>query len=322
MIPGMGRLSRPPLPNSVGSKKKEKSKLKKQINTQTFLQQKKKRKLEKARKKLEQSGQPSLIGKIKSIFTGVGNSILDRDRKTKLQEKVQKMTEKLHQNNNRIKSLQSSKNIVKKEIENINKFRNDKKREKEVTKRLEELERKNEKKTKKNKKKQTNNQQPSNNIQQPQIKPNNTLTKTNTNLPKLNTPQIKQPNTSTKTNLSNTQSQIKPSNNTLTKTNTNLPKLNKTPQIQSNNKTRKNKKYIKGQTQGSTSTNGLSMREKRKEKSELKRIIKGININYNSKGKTYEDILKDYETLKTQSKNTNNMLVLNPRLFNKKSTNV
>jgi hypothetical protein len=41
---------------------------------------------------------------------------------------------------------------------------------------------------------------------------------------------------------------------------------------------------------------------------------------YNSKGKTYEDILKDYETLKTQSKNTNNMSVLNPRLFNKKST--
>ena len=70
------------------------------------------------------------------------------------------------------------------------------------------------------------------------------------------------------------------------------------------------------------------MREKRKEKAELKRIIKGINPNYNSKGKTYEDILKDYETLKTQSKNTNNMSVLNPRLFNKKgkgtqnSTNV
>jgi len=322
MLPGMGRLSRPPPPNSLSRLKNQKRKIKKKINTQTFLKDKEKRKLEKARRKLEQSGQPSLIGKIKGIFTGVGNSILDQDRKTKLQNKLQKMTEKLHRYNQTINSIQSSKNIVKKEIENIKRIRNDEKTQKKITDTLEKQAEEKLKKTKKNKK--TNNLQP-------QKQPNNTTTKTNLQntpqqiKPSNNTQQPqKQPNASTKTNLSNTQQQIKPSNNTSTKPNinTNLPKINNTTEIKpSNNQTRKNKKiYIKGQTQGSTSINGLSMREKRKEKSELKRIIKGININYNSKGKTYEDILKDYETLRKTSKNTNNMSVLNPRLFNKKST--
>ena len=50
------------------------------------------------------------------------------------------------------------------------------------------------------------------------------------------------------------------------------------------------------------------------------------NPNYNSKGKTYEEILKYYKKLREKSTNTNTntntniMSGLNHRLFNKKST--
>ena len=126
-------------------------------------------------------------------------------------------------------------------------------------------------------------------------------------------PQKQTNNTPTKINLLNTLQQIKPSNNT--------------PQrIKQSNNTQipvKIKKFLQRQPK-KTLTNGLSIREKRKEKAELKRIMATNNPNYNSKGKTYEQILKDYKKLREKSTNTNTntniMSGLNPRLFNKKST--
>lgn len=141
----MSKAFRPPPPSlhtaqhdSLSGAKSKKKEIKKQINTQTFLKDKQKRKLEKARRKLEKqtSGQQSLLGKIKGIFTGVGQKISGRDRKTQLQYKIQNMTQKLQQHNNTIKLLRNRENNVNKQIENIKQIRNDKNTQKKVIKKI------------------------------------------------------------------------------------------------------------------------------------------------------------------------------------------
>jgi septal ring factor EnvC (AmiA/AmiB activator) len=70
MIPGMGRLSRPP-PPSLSTAKSQRKKINKNIRQHAYLQKKLEEKIKRKQKKLDKqkSGQPSLIGKIKSIFT-------------------------------------------------------------------------------------------------------------------------------------------------------------------------------------------------------------------------------------------------------------